>query len=343
MVKIHIVMKKATFFKSAVLALLVCVGFAACENNSEVPEEPETYTVKLGWTGEILDISYEPLTTRVAGNDLYGIQVYSKAKTAGEEANWDPYAYGFFDDPDNVSITLHNNKQYHFIATMVRDGKNKVYSNNGYYLQPFCEKMVLGEFFYDPHLDMGASMKSGLTSMADWAGECYPVPNVERFFGKQIYIPDEDTDVQIDMKRTSFGARFVVDGNLAVDGKLEILISNLPLEIELTDGEDELFDIFTFIDVEAAWAALANDYTATIDVWFRWYKGNILQKDLGVHPITFKRNTTTTVRVNINSDGLDFNIPDSEQGDFTDGDIVVINNGELVEPEVEMGSDPDSW
>ena len=60
-VKYPIAMKKATLFKSTVLALLVCVGFAACENNSsEVPEEPETYTVQLGWAGEILDISYEP-------------------------------------------------------------------------------------------------------------------------------------------------------------------------------------------------------------------------------------------------------------------------------------------
>ena len=131
-------MKKVTLFKSAVLALLACVGIAACNNDAtEVPTEPETYTVKLGWAGEILDVSYEPMATRAASNDLYGIQVYSLPKSAEAEYDWDwnPYAYGLFDDPDKITITLASGYKYRFVATMIKDGKNKIYfidDLNGY-------------------------------------------------------------------------------------------------------------------------------------------------------------------------------------------------------------------
>ena len=108
-------MKKVTFFKSAILALLACVCFVSCENNSgEIPTEPETYTVKLGWAGEILDVSYEPLSTRVTTDDLYGIQVYSN-----DDSEWIPYAYGLFDDPNNITVTLQKDCKYKFVATMV--------------------------------------------------------------------------------------------------------------------------------------------------------------------------------------------------------------------------------
>ena len=108
-------MKKVTLFKSAVLALLACVGIAACNNDAtEVPTEPETYTVKLGWAGEILDVSYEPMT-RATTDDLYGIQVYSTPDLElgeGETVTWNRFAYGLFDDPNNITITLSKGYKY---------------------------------------------------------------------------------------------------------------------------------------------------------------------------------------------------------------------------------------
>ena len=98
-------MKKVTIFKSAILALLACVGIVACDKGADVvPDEPETYTVQLGWTGEILDVSYEPLT-RAANDDLYGIQVYALPKSVEPvyDSDWNRYAYGLFDDPNNIT------------------------------------------------------------------------------------------------------------------------------------------------------------------------------------------------------------------------------------------------
>ena len=73
-------MKKFTMFGLAIAAMVASVAMIACskEDAPAPQEEPEFYTVQLGWGGEIVDIAYEPLDTRAATDDLYGIQVYSK-------------------------------------------------------------------------------------------------------------------------------------------------------------------------------------------------------------------------------------------------------------------------
>ena len=123
-------MKKVTIFRSAILALLACVGIAACDKNSDVvPDEPETYTVNLGWAGEILDVSYEPMT-RATTNDLYGIQVYSMPESASSSTDWAPYAAGLFDDPSNITITLAGGYKYYFKAEKCRKKIKTIFINS---------------------------------------------------------------------------------------------------------------------------------------------------------------------------------------------------------------------
>ncbi|MBO5984947.1 MAG: hypothetical protein J6P90_08015, partial [Rikenellaceae bacterium] len=278
-------MKKVTIFKSAILALLVCVGIAACDKNSDVvPDEPETYTVNLGWAGEILDVSYEPMT-RATTDDLYGIQVYSLPKSVEPiyDSDWNPYAYGLFDDPSNITITLAGGYKYRFVASMVKDGKNRItkYNYNGEYFTPFSSTLD-NKFYYEithklNNLDDGGAYLGEVGS-----NKYYSIPNIERFYGElNNYIPEEsNTNAKIDMKRTSFGAKFVAGGKLAVDGKLEIQIDRAPkMELALTDGADEISDIFTFNDVKAAWAK--DDYTEDIAVNFKWIRADGTEAPLG--------------------------------------------------------------
>ena len=331
-------MKKVTIFRSAILALLVCVGIAACDKNSDVvPDEPETYTVKLGWAGEILDVSYEPMT-RAATDDLYGIQVYSLPKSVEPvyDSDWNPYAYGLFDDPNNITITLASGYKYRFVASMVKDGKNRIYNHNGTYHYPFM-KTLDNKFYYDGNSEM-ILLNSGNTSLIDdddYMGySAYRRPNVERFYGElSDYIPEEsNTNAKINMKRTSFGAKFVAGGKLAVDGKLDIQINDAPnMELALTDGADEISDIFSFHDVDAAWAN--NDYTEDVAVNFKWIRADGTEAPMGTHTITFKRNKTTIVKFNIEKDGNDesigIEIDESETGAMPDGDEVIITNGQM--------------
>ena len=344
-------MKKMTFFKSAFIALLACVGFVACstepietpvEPEQEIETEPETYTVKLGWAGEILDVSYEPLTRGEAADDLYGIQVYSTPSNSEGQTTWTPYAYGLFDGVTDISISLIKGYKYKFVATMVVNGKNVIdHYGSTSYSAPFVSygPTPLGTTFnYLSEKEM-YNLNYGSTVLAVDYG-AYDRPNTERFYGELTdYNPEENgATAKIDMKRTSFGAKFIVGGKLAVDGKLEIMITDAPkMELELTDGEDQIEDIFTFDDVDAAWAN--DDYSETIDVTLNWIRTDGMTRPLGTHAITFKRNITAVIEVNIDNEssdeGVDFNIDDSETGEMPEGEGATINDGELVDTEVE--------
>ena len=328
-------MKKVTIFRSAILALLACVGIAACDKNSDVvPNEPETYTVNLGWAGEILDVSYEPMT-RAATDDLYGIQVYAVPKSTEIDIwdiDWMPYAYGLFDDPNNITITLPSGYKYKFEATMVRNGKSRIYYNNKYY-NPFYIDLD-NKFYYDM-TDAMYEIDNGDTELIEGNSyKNYKRPNIERFYGVLTdYIPGEgNTNAKIEMKRTSFGAKFVVGGKMAVDGKLEIQIDKAPkMELALTAGNDEKSDIFTFDYLKDAWAE--DDYTDDIPVNFKWIRADGTEAPMGTHTITFKRNKTTIVKFNIEKDGNDesigIEIDESETGTMPDGDEVIITNGQM--------------
>lgn len=332
-------MKKVTIFKSAILALLACVGIAACDKNSDVvPDEPETYTVNLGWAGEILDVSYEPLSTRTATDDLYGIQVYSMPKSAGSTVEWTPYAYGLFDDPNNITITLQSGYKYKFVATIVKNGKKKLNYSKGVtptFYAPFAlnnsHSYLTNKFDYQVSIYFEYS-QYGKAYLAN-PEEIYDRPNVERFYGElSNYIPNESSNLKIDMKRASFGAKFIATGKLAVDGKLEIQLDNAPkMELALTAGADEISDIFTFYEVKSAWAK--DDYTEDVNVSLNWNRIDGTVQPLGTHLVTFKRNTTTVVEVKIdkngNDEGVDLDIPSSETGNMANGNTVTINDGEM--------------
>ena len=340
-------MKKIAIFGTFAIALLACIGFTACNNKSDVvPEEPETYTVHLGWSGEI-NVSYEPLM-RAATNDLYGIQVYSKP-TSDSSSEWTPYAYGLFDDPNNVVITLQKGYKYKFESTMIKNGKNRVNTYNGGYSYPFYLSSspwhcaITNDFDYTINQYFNGA-NGGAKALTDVVivvgdGNGYSRANVERFYGiLSDYIPSENSSAKIDMKRTSFGAKFIATGKLAVDGKLEMQIEDAPkMELVLTAGDDMISDIFTFAKVDAAWENA--EYIETVNVSFNWNRTDGTVRSLGTHPITFKRNTTTVVEVKIENEntneGLNLNIADDETGVMPTGEKVTITDGEVVDTEVE--------
>lgn len=333
--------------------LFLCFGFAACHNEVEENPSSETYTVKLGLVGEITEVGYEALVTRATTtDDLYGIQVYSAPSQSGDNPIWTAFAYGLFDTPDNISIKLLKGYKYKFIATMVRDGKNKI-------LRPQSDKLIFNKPFDAKDDSMSAFGSAELTNSFNYqsVGQFFGLglgytslvnggtknhPNTERFYGELIgYIPGSNGDkAKIQMKRTSFGAKFMAKGKLAKEGILKILMDGAPnMELSLSDGDNQMSDIFTFSDVYTAW--VDNQHTETIAVDFVWERVDGTTLPLGTHNITYKRNATTVVTIKIENDGasgdVGIEIPDSEQGELIeDGENdVTIEDGEVVDTEVE--------
>lgn len=320
--------------------------FTACSEvgtteQPTTPTEPEYVTVSLGLNVE-LDYEYEPLTRAEENNDLYGIQVYSTPVPAAENAQWTKFAYGLFDTTDNLTIRLIRGYEYKFVATMVKDGKNKVnyseYSNtywapfvhesepNTYTATPLSESFVYGQ--------LGMDLNDGRTELEGFGYKNHP--NVERYYGElEGYIPgDNDSKATIELKRTSFGVKYIAKGDYAENGTLEILMEGAPqLNLNLAEG-NEVSEIYTFENVRDAW--LDKNYTETVPVTLRIAYSDGTTAPLGTHDITFKRNTTTVVNVDMSIGGEDgVGIVVTDGGEMPEGDEITIKEGEIVDTEIE--------
>lgn len=124
-------------------------------------------------------------------------------------------------------------------------------------------------------------------------------------------------------------------GNDAKSGALEILMEYAP-QINLNRAEsNQVSDIYTFNDVREAW--LDNNYSETFPVVLRLVREDGTVVPLGTHNLTFKRNATTVVNVNMDDSteasgvGVEF----LESGELPDGDEVTIEGGEIVDTEVD--------
>lgn len=342
-------------FKFYTLLIAVTCFFAsACVETDVQPQlnvEKENVLISLSFGGEITDIYYEPLRSSRDDNDLYGIQVYYAPDVEpGEdkEREWSYFAYGLFNDVSDIKINLLKGYVYKFVASMVTDGVEKLSNHENKYNMPF--------YWYNPssgsHLtalsntftfDSVCSMSGlgcGETETSTWT--LYERPNTERFYGElDEYRPKSNGDkAKIKMKRTSFGAKFIAKGKLANEGIVTIQIPSAPtMTIDLSAGETQVSDIFTFKDVYSAW--VDNKHTETLEVNIVWKRKDNTIVPFGTHEVTYKRNATTVVNIQIDnsseSRGMGVEIPESEQGDLIeDGDLgITIKDGEVVDTEVE--------
>lgn len=318
---------KLRHFIFATMAFIAC---AACQEKNITPEVPvqdqEVYTVQLAFGGE-WDVTYEPLTRGNDNNDLYGIQVYSApVDEDNTSTTWSYYAYALYDDVSNVSISLLKGFKYKFEATMVVDGKIKVGQYvDDYYAYPFYRHgddsgalYVSNGFIYSSATYLSncnsydsVTLAGGYTYLAADGKDFYH-PNTERYYGIfEGYVPEESNNdkVKIHMKRTSFGAKFIAQGKLATAGQLEINMSGAPLVVFDLADEKQHDDIYTFKYVKQAHDYQPGNYEEDIDVSINWYyqteDGSTVAVPLGTHKITYKRNATTVVKVNLENTNVD--------------------------------------
>ena len=348
-------MKEQTFMKLfsnlwASIAMLSMLSLAtSCENSSALPEqpttptEPEYVTVSLGFDVN-LDYEYEPLTRAEENNDLYGIQVYSTPYPATEGAEWTNFAYGLFDSTDNLTIRLIRGYEYKFVAAMVKDGKDKIEAaywdqgdnNVAYgYMDPFWHQISHGESTGTPLSISFIYGQLGL-DLDGYYGAFSKYQDVESYYGElEGYIPgDNDSKATIELKRTSFGAKYIAKGDYADNGTLEILMNEAPqLNLNLAEG-NSVSEIYTFRNLRNAW--LDENYTETVSVTLRVAYSDGTSAPLGTHDITFKRNTITVVNVDLSVGGdSSVGIKITEDGEMPEDSEITIKDGEIVDTEIE--------
>ena len=347
-------MKTSIKLCAAIMAVAMCCGLSSCKkdalNDNQPFDDAEFYTVSLGMDGEILEVTDEPLLRGSGEKDLYGIQVYStpnKDLPEGQKTVWSNYAYGLFTTGKDLTINLMKGYRYKFVATMVVDGQEKLFSGSQKtsYLSPFTLSgmgsswMKIGTQFDYQSAYYLSGLGRGYATSID--GNHYNHPNLERFYGELVdYIPGQHGNkAMIKMKRVAFGAKFHAKGKLATVGTLEAQITEAPkMLLDLTVSDKTMSDIFTFSNVAAAWAD--NNFTETIPVTLNMHKPDGSIFPLGTHQITFKRNKMTVVNVTIENESLAGQLGiEIDDVDMTeDDDQTNITDGEVVDTEVDTNA-----
>lgn len=289
--------------KHCLLALLVMLIAASCtQDDSARPDSPaEKYVVSLALGGEI-SATDEPLARSNSTNDLYGINVYYDKEGDGNIN--DIYGYGLFDNVDDMMIELLSSHKYRFDCTLVKDGKTTLYygtaNNSSYsgYLAPFNlinnsnkptlleNKFILGTDKYFRSFENGDVRLAGSMSSTSY-------PSINRFYGKLAdYIPTQGSVAMISLKRVVFGAKFIVTGvhggTLKVDSDF--------WDFSVTEDYESEERIFTFPNVYDCF----NETPITQKITLKYDDDSGSSNDLSLtESVTFKRNTLTTITINV--------------------------------------------
>ena len=309
--------------------VLVPLTVAGCTKSSMSPdsgEEAKEYTVTLSCGGEIKDVSISDLTKAEENNDLYGVQVYSRP--AQSENEYKPFAYGLFDTMEGRGIKLLEGYEYKFVATMVKDGKEKVchfhYTLDDplMYSTPFTagsiNPSISKTFTYDFQNAM-RSLAGGYVELSNiYDGKrLFAIPNVNRYYGEvEGFIPSAGSKVTISMKRTVFGLKVKTE-NLS-EGSLNIAMKEAP-SMTIASPDTEIQDIFTFDKVRDAWAI--DNYKESIDIAFTWTKADGVVVPIATKTFDFYRNKLTTITVKVSNRSEDSGVGvEIEDSQMTDGD-----------------------
>lgn len=213
-----------------------------------------------------------------------------------------------------MNIKLLDGYQYKIVATIVKDGDNKLYkpisdpfsAHNGIPINKF--QYTSSNYFYS--LDRGLSRVS--------SGSVISHPNLDRYYGELIdYIPQENGHVNINMKRTSFGIKILT--NNFTQGTI-IMKMNKASQIWLQYPQSEFEDMFTLDYCSNAY--YDTEYQETEEASILWRKDDGVEVSLGTKSIPCKRNTQTIITVNIsenpNNYGMGLTIIDEpmKTGDY---------------------------
>lgn len=350
-------------FRLLATALLValCTGFYSCSEEADSPidepqiNSPETYTVSFKLGGEFLTTSETPLT-RVDEKPLkklYGINVYSKEDK--ENSSYKSYAYGFFDNVNDMNLTLITGYKYKFVCTVVKEDKDRLYYRGDYtdndhnYYAPFHLRIISSERYSGIEVKnqfyIGGSEMQGLAlgEASIHGSEIKQVtkyPRVDRYYGElSDYVPTKNGVANINLKRTVFGVKFIVKP--PVDGTLYVTavgpgIFSTSIEAGKNTYESEE-TIYTFPSVYDCWKN--DDYSIDCYIRLNWSRDTGSQ-ELEPQIAKLKRNIMTTITIDIKGTAIEH--ADSSLGLIEEDtpmkneniDITIKTDGEIVETPV---------
>ncbi len=313
-----------TFF----LIALMLLG-SSCQKSHIGNEDGEKISVSLNLDGDFnVTVDQDPISkvmTKASSNDVYAINV--KWDPSGDGTINGYYAYGLFDNVQDMTITLLSHHKYTFEVSLVKEAKNTLFYgqafNNTYY--GFCypfqtnssgstllnNTFIIGSGYYFTGLTNGSAHLASESSPS--ASNATPAASINRFYGITTnYEPVPNGTVDVFLKRYVYGANIIINGVTGSEGTIHITCGSW-LNKNLSDDFELGEEIHTFPSFPK------EQEKQTLYLAFKSNRGfpwDLTQSSV----ITFKRNVMTTINITLNPDlsGALFNIVEEE---FDENDI----------------------
>lgn len=331
--------QKIIFWPLIMLSLLV-----SCNQLQDAVEEtPEYITLSLGVSGESGSI----LTKSTSTIDLYGINVFYDSKKDGNiDAH---YAYGLFDNTEDMTISLLKGYHYQFACTLVKNGKNALYygqyGGNTFsgYAKPFqrsksASTAISNKFVYkNEDDDYLSGIGSGAATLKTASGYSENArPSIERYYGEVTdYVPVTGGVVTIPLVKTVFGLRLIVEQ--VPEGSLSASVGELLGGTSTSSSYDSGARLFSFPDVYECWKN-ASVYEENFTVNWNFSSSVFDQwNQSGSRTITVKRNVLSTVTVTCVPDNASA-LFSFHEGAIDENNIYIFLNSDGI---IEIGIQPD--
>lgn len=146
----------------------------------------------------------------------------------------------------------------------------------------------------------------------------------DRYYGETTnYTPKEGGIVAINMKRCTFGAKFVVTGvtdgafSFSVQSNNDKVTSRGNIKSDTTYTEQ----IYTYDNVYDCWqkTIMNGDFSQDFTITMTWVRGNGITQTLDPLTVTFKRNVLTTVNIRLNggdvNNSFNLDVENTEMGE----------------------------
>lgn len=356
---------------------LVGTVITSCSNADEPLPEPTpndegaVYEVKLNFDCDIPNFteSEEPISR---ANDstpkrVYGINVWCM-KTDGTETSYKSYAYGLFDNKEDMVISLLGGYKYRFECYMVEDDEEELYissynSFTGKYPFNFCKienKFEIGSYssgfnFDSNQITTVKSVDKG-TSNHDYSYQARPVIGI--YYGiLPEYTPSQNSIATIPIYKLGYyGLRVVVtgvpDGSLYVDPEHSDYIeynynrSNSRYEDFSFDNWGQTFTEAGSIErtfsggfyralnssgnYDSSWLRSMQNYSTNTSVSFTWTRANGYTQRFSKN-VTLKRNVMTVLTVNLTGGAGEVSLGFEEHSEdmSTENDSVDFDGGDI--------------
>ena len=340
--------------------LLTIISLLSCSGNGseEIPEpvkpeeKPKTYEIKMSLGGEYVETSESPLSRTETPKKYYGVNVYCM-KDDGTTNSYNFYAYGVFDNVEDMKITLLGGYKYKFECTSVEDGEDKIYSDNTSLYEPFCDEnksfsdfslSKLNSFIVSSTKNL-FGIKLGTTRIERENGVYITsISRTNRYYGEvENFNPINNESVIISMKRTVFGVKFVIneipDGVISWD--MSAISNNTHLSPNLLytshsgNSTLEFSSIYTFPDLYKSWKD--DNYSLNFNIEFVWARSNGYNQSFS-KTISVKRNVMTNVNVTLEGGSNEVCLGINEENTHMTNETIDVNfnGGSLSDTNVNL-------